>query len=819
MRITTPYSHADRPRRPEVGDGRLMKISRRSGVGGPLVRLGRVWLASALVLSVLFGLVPGLASASSDRVGHRMTLAQAPAGLQSAVRSTLGASAATSGNWFQETKLNASDAAAGDGAGVSVAIAGSTALVGAYGKDGGAGAAYVYVLSGGVWSQQAELTDSDAATGDHFGISVALSGSTAVIGAYGKNSNAGAAYVFVHSSTGWSQQAELTASDAAAKDEFGLSVALYGSTTLIGAPGKRSSAGAAYVFVSSGTAWSQQAKLTAGLDSTSGNQFGNAVALYGQRAVVGAPHTNGIGAAYVFVDTTTGWHRQAKLTASDAAGGALFGNSVATYGSTAVIGAPDSTGDSAGAAYVFAHSSTGWSQQTKLTASDAAAGEWFGYSVALYGSTAVVGAPFRNGNLGAAYTFVDSSGSWSQQAELTASDAASGDEFGNSVAIYGTTAIIGAYNKSSATGAAYMFVHPTQQAELTDPAASDRYFGNSVAISGLTAVVGAPAGGGSGDAYVFIDSGGRWSQQAKLTASDAAAGDHFGVSVALYGSTAVVGAPDKNSQSGAAYVFTRSGTTWSQQAELTDPAAAGGDVFGDQVAIYGSTVVIGASGTNSRSGAAYVFVHSTTGWSQQAKLTASDGAPSDGFGNSVAIYGTTAVIGAYDKNSQSGAAYVFTRSGTTWSQQEEMIEQGAGAFGYSVAIYGSTVVIGAPTTNLGTNWGTGAAFVFGQSGTSWSQQAELTASDAASGDHFGDAVALSGSTAVIGADDNNSGAGAAYVFGQSGTSWSQQAELTASDSVAGEWFGNSVAISGATAIIGAPDKNSNAGAAYLFANM
>jgi hypothetical protein len=200
-----------------------------------------------------------------------------------------------------------------------------------------------------------------------------------------------------------------------------------------------------------------------------------------------------------------------------------------------------------------------------------------------------------------------------------------------------------------------------QQAELTasDGASGDQ-FGWSVAISGSTAVVGADTPNGTGAAYVFVRSGTTWSQQAELTASDGTSNDEFGRSVAISGDTAMVGAHAKNSATGAAYVFVRSGTTWSQQAELTARDRRAGDFFGNRVAISGSTVVVGAPFKNSATGAAYVFVRGTT-WFQQAELTASDGVSGDFFGGSVAISGRTAVVGAPFKNSATGAAYVFCR--------------------------------------------------------------------------------------------------------------------------------------------------------------
>jgi nucleoside-specific outer membrane channel protein Tsx len=410
----------------------------------------------------------------------------------------------------------------------------------------------------------------------------------------------------------------------------------------------------------------------------------------------------------VFVSSGSTWSEQAELTAADGAAGDDFGDSVAIAGSTAVVGAPFHNSD-AGAAYVFTQSGSTWSQQAELTAADGAAGDDFGASVAIAGSSAVVGAYGSNSSAGAAYVFVRSGGSWSPQAGLSAADGAAGDDFGHSVAIAGSTAMVGAYGSNSSAGAAYVFALPSQQAELTASAFADE-FGYSVAISGATAVVGARVktlgGYESAAAYIFVRSGSTWSEQARLT--NPGCGGLFGWSVAISGATVVVGAPG-----GAACVFVRSGSSWSEQATLDDPGGAASDGFGDSVAISGFMVVVGAPGSNSSTGAAYVFVRSGTSWSRQAQLTAADGAAGDDFGSSVAISGSTAVVGADGSNSQAGAAYVFTGPGGTWSQQAKLTAaDGAGndQFGYSVAIAKSTAVVGA--IGLSTTGLTGAAYVF-----------------------------------------------------------------------------------------------------------
>jgi hypothetical protein len=373
----------------------------------------------------------------------------------------------------------------------------------------------------------------------------------------------------------------------------------------------------------------------------------------------------------------------AKLTAADGAAGDTFGVSVAIDGNTVVIGAYED--DSyRGSAYVFRtlntlDGSVIYGQVAKLTAADGAAGDQFGRSVAIDGNTIVVGAfHYDNGGSGAVYVFrtTNSGATYPQVAKLTASDAATNDYFGYSVAIDGGTVMVGAYRKDDYTGSAYVFrtfnggaTYP-QVAKLTasDAAAYDN-FGISVAIDGATVVIGArnddDAGSGSGSAYVFrtSDGGASYGQVVKLTASDAAAGDWFGYSVAIDGGTIVVGAYGDASFTGAVYVFRTSdgGTSYDQVAKLTASDAASSDYFGGSVAIDGATVVVGAY-VDYPGGSTYVFRTTDGGatYPQVAKLTAGDAAAGDAFGTSVAIDGDTVVIGAsHFLNDGSGSAYVF----------------------------------------------------------------------------------------------------------------------------------------------------------------
>ncbi len=385
-------------------------------------------------------------------------------------------------------------------------------------------------------------------------------------------------------------------------------------------------------------------------------------------------------------------------------------------------------------------------ESAKLLASDGAANDDFGWSVAISGDTVVVGALLHDdigSDSGAAYVFVKPAGGWigtlNQSARLRAFDEAAGDFFGNSVAISGDTVVVGALlhdDIGSDSGAAYVFVKPAggwtgtlnESAKLlaSDGAEND-IFGYSVAIAGDTIVDGATLsndkGDDSGSAYVFVKPTGGWTgtlnESAKLLASDGAMGDRFGNSVAISGDTVAVGAwedTDKGFKSGSAYVFVKPAGGWTgtlnESAKLFASDEAPGDQFGLSVAIAGDTVVVGAGWDDDKgfdSGSAYVFVKPTGGWTgtlnESAKLLASDGAENDIFGYSVAIAGDTIVVGATlsnDKGDDSGSAYVFVKPAGGWTgtlnESAKLIptDGAAGArFGWNVAIEGNRVVVGA----------------------------------------------------------------------------------------------------------------------------
>lgn len=408
------------------------------------------------------------------------------------------------------------------------------------------------------------------------------------------------------------------------------------------------------------------------------------------------------------------------------------------------------------------------------------------------------------------------------ETKLSASDAETGDEFGKNLSISGTGEylIAGARNE--------------------DTVASN-----------------------AGAAYIFKRTGSTWSQQAKLTASDGGASDNFGYDVAISkdGNYAIVGAVfedggagDPKSNAGAAYVFVRSGSSWTQQAKLVASDAVASDLLGVHVSINqdGTYVALGAEGEDANatdSGAVYIFVRSGSSWSQQQKIEQSPSFANHRFSkvslNPYGVYllaGATGVQGPPNFNNE-GAVYVFTRSGSTWTQQQGPIftsdGQSSDAFGNSIAIDEMATTFISSSRNEDGGSGdpinsAGAAYIFTRSGGTWTEQAKIVASDAEASDNFGQSVAISkdGNIVVVGAvnEDGGSGSplssvGAFYVFERTGSSWTQKKKILTSDGDAFDSFAHEVSISddGKYIIAGAHGEGggsgnpaSSAGAVYVY---
>ncbi|HXH38916.1 MAG TPA: hypothetical protein VNN08_09835 [Thermoanaerobaculia bacterium] len=715
------------------------------------------------------------------------------------------------------------------GSSVAVSADGNTAIVGGASSNNGVGAAWVWARSGGVWTQQATLIASDAAGFSQQGFSVALSadGNTAIVGGAGDHRFDGAAWIWTRSGGVWSQQGpKLVGSGAVGSNvEQGFSVALSadGNTAIVGGNFDNHFVGAAWVWTRSVGVWFQGPKLLIPQLPT-GVQFGYSVSLSGDgnTALIGGINDDkGVGAAWVFTRSGAVWTQQGpKLVGS----GAVYtlvdrfvqqGSSVSLSvdGNTAIVGgAGDNFG--VGAAWIWTRSAGVWTQQgeklTGLVGFGLLSRQGTSVSLSADGETAMIGGSYDSAHAGAAWVWTRSGGVWTQQsAKLVSSDVeGSGAEQGNSVSLSadGNTAIVGGHLDGNGAGAAWLWTRNgglwTQQEGKLFGSGVEGFAqqGQSVALSadGNTAVVGGVSDRGYvGAAWVWTRSGGVWTQQAKLAGSDAVGQSRQGIAVALSadGNTAIVGGPLDDDYAGAAWIWTRSGGVWTQQGlKLVGSGAEGSGAkgFGAQ---QGSSVALSADGN-----------------------TALVGGIADRWVNSQSGLPVT----------DTGAVWVWTRSRGVWTQQGSKLV-GTGAVGsdfrpflvqqgsaVALSADGNTAIVGGE----GDNSETGAVWIWTRTGGVWTQQSNKLVGSSLSGGFSlqGASVALSadGNTALVGGSGY---VGSVWVWTRSGGAWTQQtAKLTASDAMGATQQGLSVSLSadGNTAIVGGSGDNGSVGAVWIW---
>jgi hypothetical protein len=729
-----------------------------------------------------------------------------------------------------DLKLLASDGAADDLFGLSIAIDNGVVAVGAISDDDNgsdSGSAYLFDASTG--AQLFKLLPSDGAAGDEFSRSIAINNGVVAVGSRGDDDNgsdSGSAYLF-DASTG-AQLFKLLPSDGAAGDRFGWSIAINNGVVAVGAdadfdngPGS----GSAYLFDAS--TGEQLLKL---LPSDGGpwQHFGQSIAIDNGIVAVGARgNDNGTsaGSAYLF-DASTG-AQLFKLLPGDGAANDLFGHSIAIDNGVVAVGAyqDDDHGSNSGSAYLF-DASTG-TQLFKLLPGDGADGNYFGRSIAIDSGVVAVGANFDddNGtNSGSAYLFDASTGT--QLSKLLPSDGAERDRFGWPIAIDNGVVAVGTYqddDNGTSSGSAYLFDASTAQQSklLASDGAADDLFGFSIATDNGVVAVGArdddDNGADSGSAYLFDASG---AQLFKLLPSDGAAGDEFGFSIAIDSGVVAVGAifdDDNGSDSGSAYLFDAS--TGTQLYKLLPSDGAAGDEFGFSIAINSGVIAVGVRDNDdngSDSGSAYLFDASTG--TQLFKLLPSDGAAGDKFGRSIAIHNGVVAVGAYfddDNGAQSGSAYLFDAS--TGELLLKLLPSDGAAFdqfGTSIAIHNGVVAVGARDDNDNGS-DSGSAYLFDAS--TGTQLLKLLPADGAANDQFGTSIAIANGVVAVAAnldDDNGSQSGSVYLFDAS--TGTQLSKLPPSDGAAGDEFGRSIAIGSGVVAVGADGDDNNSGSAYVF---
>lgn len=648
----------------------------------------------------------------------------------------------------------------------------------------------------------------------------------AIVGAPFENDNTGAAYVFSRASGEkvWHQEARLTASDAAAKDAFGSSVAIQGGLIAIGAPyhtvAGHDSSGEAYVFERIGADWVQQDYVT----GAAGDHFytGYAVAILGDDLFIGAFGALTHGAVWHAKRSGARWAYTAAIMPPAGVSDRSFGSALAAEGNRLLVGMPYDNGYR-GTAFTYVYDGSSWNFEQKLEGYDVDALDDFGQAVALHGGNIAIGAPFHADNIGGVYPFVYDNGShtWKAGVRLAPDDNRTGNDgdlLGMSVAISDNEIVAGGNNdevfayKPASSGSGWL----ATPIRLTS---TQHSFGESIALAGDTLLVGAPLtyyrGTASGSVTPFAFDGSVWQEQSAFYPLNSAYG--FASSVAISGSTAVASFPGKD----VASIFTRDVSgRWSWQTDLPQASGPTSDAPPNVVVIDGDTVLLAspfsAVGANLSQGYAAVYQRSGAAWGTSAGfLGDSSGKSYDLFGYSVSLSGTTAAIGAPGADASAGCVYIFARNGNTWNLQQKLKASDASAdnfFGAAVSIAGDRLVVGAPfVSGLVVEGGgsppvtPGKAYIFERSGTSWSERKKLTASDGSVGDRFGEAVSVAGGTVAIGAPLKDGYKGAVYVFSGSGASWPLQQELVPS---LRSFFGNVLGLSGNRLVIGNPGTES-----------
>jgi len=523
---------------------------------------------------------------------------------------------------------------------------------------------------------------------------------------------------------------------------------------------------------------------------------------------------------------------------------AELGGSLAMEGDTLVVGASGARINgkaNQGAVYVFVRIGDNWVELQSLTASDGQSGDRLGASVAISGSTILAGAPFDDAggmtDRGSVYVFTLQSVDWDQAGKLEPSTGADAGAFGSAVDLLGETAVIGAPGEpaGAGAGAVYLFsesISGWQEQDRVSPTGGAR-FGASLKLDGERFIAGAPETEVNGEtkrgaAYVYARDGQSWSLEQELTAAEGKPYDLFGHSVALDGVTAAAGAPgDLSTTVGSAYLFRRSGSTWSQEQRLENLGAGAQSKFGSSLALNADMLAVGARtadvGDIAFAGAAFVYALEGSQWQLQQQVAAPDGQGFDQFGTALVADGEWLAVGATGADQPGvnggGQVYVAGRGQQPWPRTGGHAANNSrtGFSIFSVAISGDTALIGVPGATVDFAPYRGLVYVYERSGGGWQFLQELTAADGRENDGFGATVAVEGDTAFIAApaaDKDGEGFasdGVVYVYERSGGGWSFVRRLVAGDDTGTSGaFGRAIDLDGDRALIGAW------GAAYTF---
>jgi hypothetical protein len=624
---------------------------------------------------------------------------------------------------------------------------------------------------------------------------------------------------------------------------FGWSISIDGDRALVGAP-LMLNHGVVYVFEYQNNNWVETEILMPD-DGHQFNRFGDAVSLSGNTAMIGAHFADGIdlgtGAVYVFeFENEVDWNFKQKLSVEDI-GRAWFGDSVNVYGDTAMISGPSYDDEEnhlndIGAVFVFKKIDNQWEYVQVLLGDQPSSYDRFGESISLFDDQAIISKINNSENKGEAIVFEFINNEWTQIESLNHASIESNDQYGYSVSISGTLAVIGAPrddDNGENSGAAYVFKKVMgswvfeEKIISTDGSEYDQ-FGSHVRISGSEIFVGAKGYDSTktnaGSVYVYQNTKNKWSQTNQIFIPDPISEDEFGSFLGVSAGKLIVG-----SNRGTVYSFNSMKSNWAFSEKLTVEAGSTYDRFGNSVSIFGDFAAVGSykdddNGPNS--GSVYIYEYTTLkGWVQKVIIHASDATGHDYFGSSVHLSENRLIVGAENADNNefsSGAVYVFDLENNVWSQTTKLTGDNfssADNYGASVSYSNNHILVGAS----GENSQEGSVYIYELVNNMWQFGSKLQPTEGRTNGHFGTSVSLSGNLALIGASGEEAGlnsGGAAYIFENTNDEWSFKQRLVELSSDSRERFGNSVSLSGDRALIGASQADlngiNNSGAAYIF---
>ena len=712
-----------------------------------------------------------------------------------------------------EQKITSSDNTSGDQFGDSVSIDGDYAVCAASQDDTlRKGSAYIFKREGTTWTQQSKIVKDGTRSDYHqFGRSVAISGDYVISGMPGDSdtggNNSGAAYIFKRYGTSWIQMQRIVGTTRTTNHRFGGCVSIDGEYAIVGMHYEGNFKGHASIFKRTGETWTEQIEVESD-DGDTTDRFAGSVSISGNYAIVGAFNDNdngsGSGSAYIYGLNGSTWSLQQKIIADDGVANDSFGWSVAISGEYALVGAYGHA--SKGCAYIFKRDGTSWTQQAKLISSDIEANDSFGQYVALKGDIAVISSPNEDpdnvSNAGSVYIFKRNGTKWIQQTKFTGNDSVTSDKFGTSVAVSNNDVIVGAYINESA------YIYPLKEVTnyyITQPGT----YRADLQICGIDYKTNEVEVTGSVTPFK------QYLQTHKFTGSSVN-NYRFGWATDVYGDYAIIGEYGYGSNSnGRAYIYYKSNGVWDLQATL-DPSPAAEDNFGYSVAISSDYAVIGSrydDDNGNAAGSVYLYKRTGTSWGDMQFIIAGTEYPFDiaQYGNSVAISGDYFIVGSEGdspagRSNYAGSAYIYQISSTqsaTRSSEEYIVQSGSSGgegYGSSVGISGDYAIVGPSNTT------TPDIYIYKRTtGNTWTEHQKIQ--------NIGVTVAINGDYVIIG----NPTTRKAYIYIlTNNTTWSQQAELTGAESVSGDRFGWSVSIHGEYAVVGASAVDTNTGAVYVF---